>query len=224
MSQERSLEDYLEQLTAINPDVRAYAAFVLGRNRDPRIVQPLLKVINDEEAAVRIRVVEALGTRSEEEVVPPIIDRLRHDPNATVRQTAARSLSYMGDKRATEALVHVLLNDDVENVRAQAAEALGNLKDSAALNALMQAMLADASNNVRQFARQALVNCHGSGVVMAIIAKIQETDDADDLIDLLETAGQIRDKRIVEAIRHLQDHDDPDVATTARWAVKALKG
>src|SRR3990172_4793354 len=58
---EPTLEDFIERLRDPNPDVRLFAAWTLGRHRDPRMIEPLIEALADEDATVRVRVAESLG-------------------------------------------------------------------------------------------------------------------------------------------------------------------
>lgn len=220
---EPTLDDIIAQLQSPDPDERANAAFILGRNRDQRIVKPLIAAITDNATNVRIRVIEALGTRDEAEVVPPIMAILRSDPDADVRRTAARSLGYIEDPRPIELLSNVLATDDDASVRAQAAEALGAIADPSATRALIAALQSETSPQVRSFVRQALVNIGGEAVTEGLIAKLNAEADVDLLLDLLETLGQLRAVQAADALEALTEHPDPDVAATARWALNSLK-
>ena len=62
MTYEPTLDDYIQQLLHDpKPSVRQNAAFILGRQRDMRVIASLLQAANDTDATVRMRVVESLG-------------------------------------------------------------------------------------------------------------------------------------------------------------------
>lgn len=220
---EPSLDDLIAQLKNGNMDERANAAFLLGRSRERQIVQPLIEAVTDHDAGVRVRVLEALATRDEPEIVPPIMALLHSDPHADVRRTAARALGHIEDPRPVALLSKVLVNDTDEFVRAQAAEALGAIGASAASGALADALKKEMSGHVRRFIQQALVTSGGKDVVNILMAQLTADADPDTLLDVLETLGQLRDPHAAEAIAPFQEHDDPDVMMTAKWALSVLK-
>lgn len=216
-----TIDDYIQQLSAPEASVRANAAFILGRQRDGRVVQPLLDTLADPDPQVRLRVAEALGTRDEPEVVPPLIGVLQQDGEQAVRRVAARSLGYIGDTRATQPLIAAL--DDAEaQVRSQAAEALGSLGDAAAIDPLLRTLIEDQDENAQYFAKQSLLQL-GSGVLDRVVAALPTQTNPGILGDLIEVLGQLNDPRAVPAIQPYAAHDDAGLQATAEWALSVLK-
>jgi len=100
-------------------------------------VEPLIRVLPDEDVGVREGVVEALGNIGAP-AVSALIGALQ-DQEWRVRLTAAYALGQIGDSRAIEPLI-VTLQDRDWRVRATAARALGQISDPSALWPLDKAM------------------------------------------------------------------------------------
>lgn len=216
-------EDYIWQLANDQDfDVRRNAAFRLGRERDERVVQPLLNAINDADEAVRVRVVEALGTRDEKIVIQPVIDTLKNDDSHDVRRIAARSLGYIGDTQGLQPLIDAFA-DSAPEVRAQVAESLGEFKDEAAAQALVNAFLHDDDSNVIHFAKQSLSHLGSLAVVDALLVALEEQEKPELITDIMEVLAQIGDARALTPIEAYVDHEDEGVATMSDWAVSLLK-
>lgn len=216
-------EDYIWQLANDKDfDVRRNAAFRLGRERDERVVQPLLNAINDENESVRVRVVEALGTRDEKVVIQPVIKALQNDDNSDVRRIAARSLGYIGDEQGLEPLIDALC-DTAPEVRAQAAESLETFKQQSAAQALITAFLQDEDSNVIHFAKQSLSNLGSTDVVDALLIALENHKKPELLADIIEVLAQIKDTRALNPIEAYVGHKDDGVASMAEWAISILK-
>jgi hypothetical protein len=102
--------------------IRAFAAAVLGKIEDPRVVKPLILALKDEDGVVRINATIALGGIRDSRSVKPLIAALR-DEQWRVRMYASRSLGALVDTGAVDPLIDAL-NDKVPRVAAAAAEAL----------------------------------------------------------------------------------------------------
>jgi len=80
------------------------AAEALGAIGDPRAIEPLTAVLNeDADEQVRAYAAEALGKIDDSRVVEPLIAALR-DEESSVRDEAVKALSSSSDPRAVEAL------------------------------------------------------------------------------------------------------------------------
>jgi HEAT repeat protein len=219
---EPTLEDYIAWMRDPDPDVRRNAAWVLGRQRDIRIVEPLLAAVNDEDADVRVRVMEALGNVKDARVIAPLMTALGHDSDAEVRACAARSLGNSEDPQAVDSLIGGLADSD-GLVRTASAGALGAIPDARAIQPLVTALLRDADNDVLDQAAKSLVQIGGEQTVTALIESIDQAETPGVLIYIIETLGQLYDRRAVEPLTALLDHPDDGVRETVRWALKQLE-
>jgi transcription termination factor NusA len=114
-----------------------YAHIALKQSDDEQTLEPLITLLENENATVRKRAVEALGKLGGRSV-EPLINALNHqDP--LVRRKVAETLGQIGDKRSVKPLINALRDGD-EMVRRRAAEALGELGDERAMVSLTAAL------------------------------------------------------------------------------------
>ncbi len=104
---------------------RHYVINALGRTKSKLAVEPLLKMLEEEDNYIRSAVVGALAMPGDEKVLQPLIEVLRKDPAWDVRSTAAWALGELGDERATSPLIDAL--KDMFTVREKAFGALKKL-------------------------------------------------------------------------------------------------
>ncbi len=198
--------------------MRRNAAWTLGRQRDARLVEPLIAALDDADGSVRVRVVEALGNQKDERVIEPLARVLERDSDAEVRAYAARALGNTGDGRAVDALISAL--DDAEGVvRAAAASALGAIPDPRAAGPLVRALLNDPDAQFN--AAHSLAQIGGAHTVDLLIDALK-TGEAAAKITMIETLGQLGDKRAVEPLKPYLDDPDEGIRETARWALRQL--
>jgi len=219
---ELTTEEYIDRMqNHYDPEVRANAAWRLGRSRDFAAIEALIGATRDENGGVRVRAVESLANIRDERIVQPLIERLSSDDDPDVRDGAAKALALQGDVQGLPALI-AALTDDRAMVRAQAADALGSIGNEQAVPGLVDALVQDADPSVRYACSQSLTSIGTEGVVDQLIALMQQTDDLDYLVKMMEILGKIRNPRAADVIRPLLDHDDELVSTTAEWALSIL--
>lgn len=91
-----------------------------------RIVEPLIKALDDEDWIVRSSAAEGLANIADPRAVQPLLKALG-DKNSTVRMDAARALGEIGDESAVPAL-EGLLSDESISVRKVVEEALAKIE------------------------------------------------------------------------------------------------
>jgi HEAT repeat protein len=167
-----------------DPQVRQYAAYLLGKAKNPRAIQPLVESLADFDKSVReqamlalssigkaavgslaeamkepkwetrYRAAEALGKIADEKAVKPLIAGLR-DSRDHVRYMAAKSLHEIGDSDAVEPLI-ILLKDENTYVRTMAVHALGALGGKTVKAALTKALESEEDEKVKAAITSAL--------------------------------------------------------------------
>jgi HEAT repeat protein len=214
-----TLDDYIRLLAQDpNADIRANAAWMLGRMRDMRTLVPLLARVNDDSALVRARVMESLGVHKTEQVQDALIHGLQ-DADADVRLMAAQSCGT-AEQHGTIANLLTLLQDENAGVRAESAQALGLLFAQEAIPALTNTLIHDTDSTARHYARQSLTQMGGQAVTDAILPNLETfKDDAGILLDLIEVLAHIYAKPAIPALRALLTHSDDGVKEMAKWAL-----
>jgi len=143
-------DDYVE--------LRRAAAASLGALADRRAVEPLIPLLADADANVRLAAVESLGRLrwlGRQPAVAKIIP-LAEDDDPAMRIKAVEALGRLADHRATDVLVKNLTHADAP-VRLAAAKALAQVKDARAVGPLIEYLKRDEpQRRVRQSAILAL--------------------------------------------------------------------
>jgi HEAT repeat protein len=219
---EPTLEDYLAQLrTHPAADVRRNAAWVLGRQRDPRILPALLAAVKDTDEAVRLRVAEALGAWRDDSVVPAL-QTLIQDSDADVRTMAAQSIGQGAHLSGLDALL-TAANDPESDVRVAALEALGKLADPQAADVL-SAALVDEDSLIRFQAQQSFLAIPAEAAQSALLSLLPTLDaDSPQLASLIETLGRIGDFSALPVLTQFATHQYDDIQDAAAWAIDQIK-
>jgi HEAT repeat protein len=177
--EKQGLEGIVRALrNSTDPKVRQYAAYLLGKAKNPRAIQPLIEGLGDFDKAVReqatlalstigkaaieplaaamkekkwetrYRAAEALGRIADEKAVQPLIQALKDNRNH-VRYMAAKGLRELGDSDAIEPMV-ILLTDENRYVRMMAARALGAIGGKKVNTALGRALESEEDEKVKE--------------------------------------------------------------------------
>jgi len=160
-----------------DPQVRQYAAYLLGQAKNPRAIQPLIESLADFDKSVReqatialsaigkaaigslaeamkdpkwetrYRAAEALGKIADEKAVQPLISGLK-DSRDHVRYMAAKGLHELGDTDAVEPLI-ILLKDENTYVRLMAVHALSAMGSKKGKAAVFKALESEQDEKVK---------------------------------------------------------------------------
>jgi len=161
-----------------DPQIRQYAAYLLGQAKNPRAIQPLIEALGDFDKAVReqatlalssigkaaieplaaamkekkwetrYRAVEALGKIADEKTIKPLVQALK-DNRDHVRYMAAKGLRELGNSDAIEPMI-ILLKDENKYVRMMAVRALGAIGGDKANSALTKAFESEKDEKVKE--------------------------------------------------------------------------
>lgn len=169
-------------------DVRAGAAWALGKNKDSKAVVPLLKVLrNDKHGRVLIRASTALTGIFDMRIIPGLLSIVlyaKHSKNRYWAVVALRQINLPKCHVIVPTLVNALKTNRNWRVRKAAAEALQWITDKRAERALMVAVKKDRHAKVRAQAVSGLmgINNHPNGssyphgVVTVLIGALNDRD------------------------------------------------
>lgn len=144
----------LKALEDPEPSVRQEAALALGFFKGKKGVLSLISMLTSEEdPAVKIAVVEALGQLKNRKATAQLAETL-WDPAVEVRLAASKALGQMGDPGATLALTE-RLKDSSAAVRRTAAASMTRIGDHRAIRPLI-GCLKDEDDKVRSVALEGL--------------------------------------------------------------------
>ncbi|NWG17788.1 MAG: HEAT repeat domain-containing protein [Chloroflexi bacterium] len=152
----RSSAEFLqiqEQLIDPEPDVRKSVVMELIQYGEIA-TDPLIALLMDEDADVRIHAATALGWVGGRHAVQPLLVALQ-DENAYVRRYAARAMCWVVDESSVDGLIEALKDED-NYVRQYAARALGWSQDSRAVRPLLELLALEENADVRDYVLTAL--------------------------------------------------------------------
>ncbi len=139
----------VEQATSsVDPHVRRYSLYLLGRERDPHLKGLFLSALRDTDKGARAQAMAALADLGDT-VVPDLISLLL-DNDWKVRYRAAEALGKIRNRESVKALIEAL-SDEKDHVRYMAAKALGGTEDKGAVPPLID-RLGDGNMYVRKAA------------------------------------------------------------------------
>jgi HEAT repeat protein len=131
-----SIEQLLEELRFGTPRIQSDAAIALGETGDPRVVDPLISALGEEDSDLRLSASLALG-RIGSPAIEPLMSVFM-DGNEMVCRLAAGVLKQIGDV-ARESVI-AALEERVPDLCIPAAIALGYLADQRSIPALITAL------------------------------------------------------------------------------------
>ncbi|MHB8164359.1 MAG: HEAT repeat domain-containing protein [Methanoregula sp.] len=160
-------------LDSTDPNVRQYAAYLLGKAKNPRAIEPLIHALADFDKSVREQAMLALSNLGKS-AVEPLAEAMK-EPKWETRYRAAEALGKIADEKAVQPLIQGL-KDNREHVRYMAAKGLRGLGDSDAIEPMI-ILLKDENNYVRMMVARALGAIGGQKVNAALAAALDVEDD-----------------------------------------------
>jgi HEAT repeat protein len=140
-----------------------------------RSVEALLRAVHDVSAAVREKVVQALGTANTEKAVDLLVNMALHDTDAAVR---AAAIAALGEMEAYDVLPFLLLdvvNSDDRDLRARVMEILSHAVDPIVFEPMMGA-LQDTDETVRAVAGRGLWDVVSSEQCQSLLPYLNSPD------------------------------------------------
>ena len=155
--QDKRFEELLATLQSGSSSEREHAATDLGKMGIAAAVEPLIKVLeNDEEPGVREHVVSALGELGDIRAYNSILNSLKNDKNMRVQQHAVVALGKLRDNRAYSPILKIIEDGKDEILKAEAIAAIGFLPDKR-VSAILYEYLDDKNPNFRLHAIHGLM-------------------------------------------------------------------
>lgn len=214
ISDRGDVECLLAALNDRNRDVREIAAVAFHQVRDPRAVEPLIRVLKDSKQYwfLRWRVAATLGEIGDPRAVDALIAVLigkdqDEDTEADVRRHAAWALSEIGDPRAIEPLI-AALKDEHALMRWDVAEALVNI-GAPAVEPLIAAL-----KDQHEVQRRMVVGQPGSGEYESVMQTVRW--------DAARALGRIGDPRAVGPLIVALKDPNTQVRQAARVALVGI--
>ncbi len=161
-------------LDSTDPNIRQYAAYLLGQARNPRAIEPLVHALADFDKSVREQAMLALSTLGKAAIEP--LSEAMKEPKWETRYRAAEALGMIADAKAVQPLIQGL-RDNRDHVRYMAAKGLREFGDSDAIDPMI-ILLKDENTYVRMMVARALGAIGGKKVHAALSTALEaEKDD-----------------------------------------------
>jgi HEAT repeat protein len=232
-----------QQLKFKNPETRRQAASKLAAEGTDEAVDDLVEALLDDDAGVRLVVVQALGRIKEPRTLGPLVQAMR-DPDGEVREAVVGALMQVGDATCAEVLVGALkdLNLAVRRRAAQALDlfgwqpsndiqkvlrlvALGEYMKAAMIGSPalepLRSLLKDSRCPNRRSVVEALSTIGDERVLKPLIGALNDADPHV-RVAAVEALGAIRDPRSAEPLTPLLKDPDPLVRAAVADALGTL--
>ena len=172
--EKKGVEDLAHALRdSTDPMVRQYAAYLLGKTKNPRAIQPLIEALGDFDKSVREQATLALSAIGKAAIEP--LSAVMKEPKWETRYRAAEALGKIADEKAIKPLIQAL-KDNRDHVRYMAAKGLRELGDSDAIEPMI-ILLKDENKYVRMMAVRALGAIGGNKVNEALKTALDTEQD-----------------------------------------------
>jgi HEAT repeat protein len=160
-------------LDSTDPNIRQYAAYLLGQAKNPRAIEPLIHALADFDKSVREQAMLALSSLGKSAIEP--LSEAMKEPRWETRYRAAEALGKIADEKAVQPLIQGL-KDNREHVRYMAAKGLREFGDSDAIDPMI-ILLKDENIYVRMMVARALGAIGGKKVHKALTTALENEQD-----------------------------------------------
>ena len=157
-------------LDSTDPNIRQYAAYLLGKAKNPRAIEPLIRALADFDKSVREQAMLALSSLGKSAIEP--LSEAMKEPKWETRYRAAEALGNIADEKAIQPLIQGL-KDNREHVRYMAAKGLREFGDSDTIDPMI-ILLKDENIYVRMMVARALGAIGGTKVNTALARALED--------------------------------------------------
>lgn len=213
-------------------EIPSEAIYALRALRDPRVMKPVLAVLNDPEGDLDAREAAAyaiadLTAKEDRNAVVAELQttfaRSAGEKFGPIRQGIVFSLGQIGGVDVVRALADVMETDESLNVRLAAVSAMANDPGGTATQALAKVAKEDKEARIRQVALVAL-GPRAGGELRDLLYEIANNDPSEDVQIAARQALKERGQFLEEIIEDLRSSDsaDPDTLERRREAVEEI--
>ena len=212
-----TVEQLLPDLASPDYHVRSQAIRVLGRTRDPRVVELLLDALRDSTVAVRAAAASTLVKLGDDRALVPFV-RLLTDRSCRLHRLAHKGLLAAGE-RAVPALSEALGARD-SRLRTIAAGLLAQIGHPSALGPLLNA-LGDPDERVRYHAVEGLGRLGAPQALEPLVTILR--DESSGLRNVAAASlGSLGDRRAVPPLLEALRDANPELRHRAATALGTL--
>ena len=233
----------LQQLKFKNPQTRRQAIEKLAAEGTDEAIEHLISALQDDDSAIRLAVVQALGRLKEARAASALVQGMR-DPDPEVREAVVGALMQVGDATCIEVLVGALkdLNLSVRRRAAKALDffgwkpsndiqkvlrfvALGDYMKAATVGVLALEPLLNALRDKQCLNRRSVVEALSQigdeRVLKPLIGALRDAD-SHVRVAAVEALGSLRDPRSAEPLTLSLKDQDPLVRAAAANALGTM--
>jgi len=129
-SEKKTIEDLIEELTNLGVASREEAALAIGQLEDDKGIDPLLKVLKEDESEdVRAAAAKSLGNYFDNKrTIRELAKTILSEESPIVRMAIVNALGQKEEASAVKPLLPLLEKEEVVYVREAIIEAIGNTK------------------------------------------------------------------------------------------------
>jgi len=169
----------IRQLETGTPYERTLAAHALGDHHDPRAIDALIRILEDqsEDCGVRMTAADALGRIGNPKAIEPLIRTMEEICERHLHHAVAESLGAFHDPRVTNTLIKAL-GKDFFTAHA-AADSLKKLRDRRAVEPLIRQLEDKESGGFRRVLSAQILGVLGDPRAISALAKALHDDDED---------------------------------------------
>lgn len=212
------IETLIHYLGSENLQERQQAAIELGRVEDARVIDPLLKALNDPDSTVRANVAAGLGINKVGKAVEALITLLQNDEDI-VRERAATALAQIGDARSIPALIDAI-DDSGTWTRNRIIYVLGASKAAEAVEPLI-VQLDNEDISTQGVAAWAL-GAIGDLRALSPLSELLNSDNASVRGNAAYALGELGQEETIPQLITLLDDNPAEVRGKTAWALGNL--
>ncbi len=205
----------MKLLNSDDPDMREYAAAILGSIDYKKAVKPLIAMLQGHRRR-RYIAAWALGMMRAKEAIGPLVAALSVK-NDAIQKEATRALINLGPE-AVPALIAALKSPDVDT-REFSIRALGEIEDRRAEEPIMR-LLNDKNNGVTEVAALALGNV-GTDKSIPSLIKTLNSNDITTKVNASISLGQLGAKAAIPRLTAMMKTDKDSYVR--QWCARALE-
>lgn len=217
----------LNVLRTGSPRAQYIAVQVLGRMRDPRVVEPIKGLLSSSNARIRAAAAEALGNLEAKEALGAL-ERSLKDTSSLVREKVAWALGKLDTAGSLHSLREAI-SDPSRRVRRSALVSLAELypklkdaEDKEEVLRLVRECMEDPAPQVRYVAVQIAGMLRDRNAVPLLIERLE-----DPFHSIRQKAarslGEIGDPKAVPYLKKLLSSEDIGDQEAARWAIRRME-
>ncbi|MFC1668307.1 HEAT repeat domain-containing protein [Chlamydiota bacterium] len=206
---EKSFNMTIRALNDENPQVRLYAAGLLGLIEDTRAISPLMNHLQDPDKEVQKYVILALGWIRSPQATNQLLEKL-HDKDPKIRMRSILSLALIKDPIAVPPLIEMLKDSDPV-VKNSAIEALSNFKDERAIAPLLE-LLNDPQQSIRKLATDGLAQFSEASRLPVIIWVLKNPNSTkENILQAIESLNAEKDEKAIPYLLGLLSSKETEI-------------